>query len=68
MSSISVDVLKLAKGNVYEEHESFIRTFETKWRKDENIILIMCAIVLFTPNRPRVVHADVLKLEQVSVH
>lgn len=65
MSSITVDVLKLAKGNVYDVHESFIRTFEPKWRKDENIILILSAIVLFTPNRPKTIHTDVLKLEQV---
>lgn len=67
MSNIKVDVLKLAKGNVYEEHENFLRTFDPKWRKDENIILIMCAIVLFTSTRPKTVHADVLKLEQVCV-
>lgn len=65
MSSITVDVLKLAKGNVYEAHESFIRTFEPQWRQDENIILILCAIVLFTPGRPKTIHSDVLKLEQV---
>lgn len=67
MSSITVDVLKLAKGNVYEAHESFIRTFEPQWRQDENIILILCAIVLFTPGRPKTIHSDVLKLEQVRV-
>lgn len=65
MSNIRVDVLKLAKGKVYDEHERFIRTFDPKWRTDENIILIMCAIVLFTPSRPRVIHSDVIKLEQV---
>lgn len=65
MSSITVDILKLVKGNVYEVYESFIRTFESKWRQDENIILIMSAIVLFTPTRPKTVHSDVLKLEQV---
>lgn len=65
ISSITVDVLKLAKGNVYDLHEHFIRTFEPKWRQDENIILILSAIVLFTPDRPRTIHSDVLKLEQV---
>lgn len=65
MSNLKADVLKLAKGNVYQEHERFIRTFDQKWRMDENIILIMCAIILFTPNRPKTVHSDVIKLEQV---
>ncbi|KAJ3639386.1 hypothetical protein Zmor_002747 [Zophobas morio] len=62
--NLNVDILKLAKGNVYQEHERFINTFDLKWRSDENIILILCAITLFTPDRPRVVHQDVIKLEQ----
>lgn len=68
MSSIRADVLKLAKGNIYQEHDRFIRTFDPRWRTDENVILIMSAIVLFTPDRPRVVHADVIKLEQNSYY
>lgn len=67
MSSIKSDVLKLANNNAYEEYENFIRSFDSRLRKDENIILIMSAIVLFTPNRPKTVHTDVLALEQVSV-
>lgn len=67
MSNIRADVLKLAKGNVYQEHEQFIRTFDKKWRSDENIILIMCAITLFSPDRPKTVHSDVIKLEQVKI-
>lgn len=65
MSNIRVDVLKLAKGNIYQEHERFIKTFDPRWRQDENIVLILCAITLFTPDRPRVIHQDVIKLEQV---
>lgn len=65
---LNVDVLKLAKGNVYQEHERFMKTFDPKWRTDENIVLIMCAIVLFTPDRPRIVHQDVVKLEQNSYY
>lgn len=63
--NINVDVLKLAKGNIYQFHEHFIKTFDSKWRSDENIILILCAVVLFTPERQRVIHQDVIKLEQV---
>lgn len=64
MSKIKVDVLKEAKGNLYSEHSKFVRTFDSRWR-DENIILILSAIALFSPDRPRVVHSDVIKLEQV---
>lgn len=65
MSSLKADILKLARGSVYEEHQRFILTFEPKWRQDENIILIMCAIILFTHDRPKTIHSDVIKLEQV---
>ncbi|XP_071573190.1 nuclear hormone receptor HR96 [Temnothorax nylanderi] len=67
MSNIKVDVLKEAKGNLYAEHARFVRTFDPRWR-DENIILILSAIALFTPDRPRVVHGDVIKLEQNSYY
>lgn len=66
-ANIHSDILKLAKGNVYEEHDRFIRNFDPKLRTDEKIILILCAITLFNPNRPSTVHKDVIKLEQVSV-
>lgn len=66
LGNLKADVLKQAKGNIYQEHERFITTFDQKWRNDENIILILCAITLFTPDRARVVHQDVIKLEQVN--
>lgn len=66
MSNINAEVLKLAKGNVYEELQGFMSNFDLKLRMDENIILIMCAVLLFSPNRPRIVHSEVIKLEQVS--
>lgn len=65
MSNINAEVLKLAKGNVYEELQNFMSNFDLKLRMDENIILIMCAILLFSPSRPRIVHTEVIKLEQV---
>lgn len=66
MANIKVEVLKEAKGNLYDEHSKFVRTFDSRWR-DENIILILIAIALFSPKRPRVIHKDVIKLEQVSL-
>jgi hypothetical protein len=49
-TNIRADILKLCpKGNVYEEHEKFIKTFDPKLRADENIVLILCAITLFCP-------------------
>lgn len=66
--SIRTDVLKLAKGNLYRTHESFIRSFEARWRTDEHVILVMSAILLFAPDRAKVVHRDVIKLEQNSYY
>lgn len=67
-TKLRADILKLCpKGNVYEEHENFIKTFDLKLRTDEKIILILCAITLFCPTRENVVHRDVIKLEQVSI-
>jgi nuclear receptor subfamily 1 group I len=65
--NVKVDVLKEARGNIYEEHQRFLHTFDPRWRTDENIMLILSAITLFTPDRPRVVHHDVIKLEQVCL-
>jgi nuclear receptor subfamily 1 group I len=66
-ANIKADILKLCpKGNVYEEHENFIKTFDPKLRSDENIVLILCAITLFCPDRQNIIHPDVIKLEQVK--
>lgn len=66
MSEIKVKILKEAKGNLYADHARFVSTFDPRWR-DENIILILSAIALFTPERAKVVHGDVVKLEQVCL-
>lgn len=69
MANLRADILKLCpKGNVYEEHENFIKTFDLRLRTDERVVLILCAITLFSPDRANVIHQDVIKLEQVCVH
>ncbi|UYV63444.1 Hr96 [Cordylochernes scorpioides] len=62
--SIKVDVLKKAGGTVYEQHKKFIMGFSPKWKSDENIMLLLSAITLFSPDRPHVIHKEVIKLEQ----
>ena len=66
MNHIKVEVLKEARGNVYEEHQRFIQSFDPKWRSNEQIMLLMSAITLFDPGRPNVVHVDAIRLEQQS--
>lgn len=65
-TGIKAEILKLcSKGNIYEEHEHFIKTFDPRLRTDEKVIMLLCAITLFSPERQYVVHSDVIKLEQV---
>ncbi|CAG4973294.1 unnamed protein product [Colias eurytheme] len=66
--SIRTEVLKLAPGDIYRSHEAFIRSFAAAHRTDEHVILIMSAILLFSPDRAKVVHRDVIKLEQNSYY
>lgn len=62
---VNSKILKLInKGTAYNEHEKFIKTFSPLWKGDENIILILCMILVFSPDRPKVVHQDVIRLEQ----
>ncbi|GAB6024939.1 receptor [Chamberlinius hualienensis] len=66
LMQIKFDVLREAKGNVYEEHKRFLQSFERDWRVDENIMLILGAITLFDPNRPNLVGVDIVRKEQDS--
>ncbi|KAK7067066.1 zinc ion binding [Halocaridina rubra] len=62
--NIKLKVLKAAPGNVYEEHKRFILAFQPEWRRDLNIIFLLSAITLFTPERPNIIHAEAIKHEQ----
>ncbi len=66
---VSLDILREAIPfgvNLYEEHQRFVKSFDPKWRTDEQVMLLLSAIALFSPDAPNVVHRDVVKLEQVS--
>ena len=65
-----MDVLKEANlygVQLYEEHKRFVSSFDERWRSDETVMLLLSAIALFTPERPNVLHKEVVKLEQVRV-
>ncbi|KAA0193420.1 HR96 [Hyalella azteca] len=64
--SIKLKVIKEAPGNVhvYEEHKRFILAFRPEWRHDQNIMLLLSAITLFTPSRPNVLHPKAIQHEQ----
>lgn len=66
VNHIKVEILKEARGNVYEEHQRFIQSFDPFWRSDETIMLLLSAIILFDWGRPNIVHKDAIRLEQES--
>ncbi|XP_059082992.1 nuclear hormone receptor HR96-like [Tigriopus californicus] len=64
---VNMELLKEASHlgvNLYEEHQRFVKSFDPKWRTDENVMLLLSAIALFNPARTNVLHKDVVKLEQ----
>ena len=64
---VSMELLKEASQlgvNLYEEHQRFVKSISPEWRQDENVMLLLSAIALFTPSRANVLHQDVVKLEQ----
>ena len=67
---LRLEVLKEAAQlgvNLYEEHQRFVMSIDPQWRADENVMLLLSAIALFTPERSNVVHKDVVKFEQVRI-
>ena len=52
---ITVDILqKTPEQKHYAEHKKFLMSFDDKWRKNENVMLILNAITLFCPDRPNI--------------
>uniref|UniRef100_A0A1I8ABB0 Nuclear receptor domain-containing protein n=2 Tax=Steinernema glaseri TaxID=37863 RepID=A0A1I8ABB0_9BILA len=53
---IKIAVLKQAFASTanYHEHKKFMDTFDEKWRNNELVMLILNAICLFDPQRPRI--------------
>lgn len=41
----------------------YLQSFEEPWRRDERIMLTLGALTLFNPDRPNVVHREVVKRE-----
>lgn len=61
---LHLNVLKEAKGNLYEEHKKYINSFEPHLRTDNVVMLIITAIRLFCPTRPKLVNKTLIQKEQ----
>ncbi|CAG2110546.1 unnamed protein product [Medioppia subpectinata] len=63
---VKLEVFKQSKtkGNLYEAHRNFMHAFAQEWESDETILNLLTAIILFTPERPNILHRELIKLEQ----
>ncbi|KAK9502135.1 hypothetical protein O3M35_012726 [Rhynocoris fuscipes] len=68
MSRIKVEVLKEARGNLYEAHESFLRTFDHRASRDTAVICILIAVALFDPNKNNLIDKIVIAQHQETYY
>ncbi|KAL1137672.1 hypothetical protein AAG570_009368 [Ranatra chinensis] len=68
MSRIRVEVLKEARGNIYEAHEAFLRSFDPRASTDINIINMLTAVTLFDPDRPNLLQRDAIRQQQEAYY
>ncbi|XP_074597014.1 nuclear hormone receptor HR96-like [Brevipalpus obovatus] len=61
-----IKVLQKAKGDLYNVQVDFMHNFNSSLRKDENVNLLLTAIVLFSSDRPSLRHPNTVRLEQSS--
>ncbi|BES96477.1 receptor [Nesidiocoris tenuis] len=55
LAQIQLEVLKEARGNIYEAHENFVRTFDWRAAKDPKVMCILTAIALFDPSKQQLI-------------
>ncbi|VDK44069.1 unnamed protein product, partial [Anisakis simplex] len=66
---IKLDVLKRSKeSHHYEEHKRFLTTFSEKWRRNECVMLLLCAITLFCPDRCNLKNQDSIRSKQLEYY
>ncbi|CAG2175867.1 unnamed protein product [Oppiella nova] len=64
VSSFKLDVMKYEKRNLYAFYKNYFYKIIPEWSRDFIILDLLTAIVLFNPNRPNLIHRDVVKVEQ----
>ncbi|CAG2163399.1 unnamed protein product [Oppiella nova] len=61
---ITLESLKKCNQNVYEINKNFFTKFGGEWDFDSIILDLLTAVALFTPDRPNIIHKNVVKLQQ----
>uniref|UniRef100_A0A9J2P6J8 Nuclear receptor domain-containing protein n=1 Tax=Ascaris lumbricoides TaxID=6252 RepID=A0A9J2P6J8_ASCLU len=66
---IKLDVLKGSKESQhYEDHKRFLTTFSEKWRRNENVMLLLNAITLFSPDRSNLKNTEIIRAKQLEYY
>ncbi|CAG2105657.1 unnamed protein product [Medioppia subpectinata] len=58
---MKLDVLKKDKRNIHENHKIILNKMCTEWESDTNIIDLLTAIILFNPDRPGLIHPELIR-------
>ncbi|CAG2170006.1 unnamed protein product [Oppiella nova] len=61
---IKLESLKKFDQNVYEINKNFFTKFGGQWDFDSIILDLLTAVALFTPDRPNIIHKNLVKLQQ----
>ncbi len=56
-----MDVLKEANLKLFEAHRKYALSFEPEWRFDDNLMSLLIAITLFTPDRPNLTNVEAIR-------
>lgn len=56
---LTVDILRQTpEQKHYAEHKNFLVTFDERWRRNQNVMLILNAITLFCPDIPNIKNVE----------
>ncbi|CAG2101273.1 unnamed protein product [Medioppia subpectinata] len=61
---LNLDLLRQYNMNTFTNHKNFFVKIESIWDSDPVIIDLLTAILLFNPERPKLVHKELVKLQQ----
>lgn len=57
-----MELLKEANPKLFEQHQSYVMSFESDWRYDDNLMSLLIAIALFNPDRPNLSNHKMIRL------
>ncbi|CAG2173097.1 unnamed protein product [Oppiella nova] len=61
---LKLDLLKPVKRDCYTHFRTFLQKFGSEWDSDPFIIDLLMPIILFNPDRPNIIHRELVKVQQ----